>query len=118
MHHLPPQVRVQLNEDDYTDLRALAEKADRCTIMLARKVGTVASAVMQNEEDCEEPPSSVSAVHDGGNSQRGGKKPGSWQQKKQQRQKQSDSNSPADVARIASGLCCFSCPQPCSWMGN
>ena len=51
MHHLPPQVRVQLNEDDYTDLRALAEKADCCTIMLARKVGTVASAVMQ---DCEE----------------------------------------------------------------
>ena len=29
---LPPQVRVQLTEDDYTDLRALAEKADRCTV--------------------------------------------------------------------------------------
>ena len=30
----------------------------------------MASAVMQNEEDCEEPPSSVSAIHNGGNSQR------------------------------------------------
>ena len=29
---LPPQVRVQLTEDDYTDLCTLAEKADRCTV--------------------------------------------------------------------------------------
>ena len=137
MRRLPAQVRVQLTEDDYTDLRALAEKADRCTAMLARKAGTVASAVLQCEDDSEEPVSSVSAIHSsgrsggsshsGGGSQRGGKKTGFWQQKKQQRQKSTDTASPADAALVASGLCyphfkfgakAHSCYQPCSWTGN
>ena len=137
MRRLPAQVRVQLTEDDYTDLRALAEKADRCTAMLARKAGTVASAVLQCEDDSEEPVSSVSAIHSsgrsggsshsGGGSQRGGKKTGFWQQKKQQRQKSTDTSSPADAALVASGLCyphfkfgakAHSCYQPCSWTGN
>ena len=133
MRRLPPQVRVQLTEDDYTDLRALAEKADRCTAMLARRTGAVASAVLQCEDEGEEPFSSVSAIHSGGSShggggsQRGGKKTGFWQQKKQQRQKSSDTSSPADTTHVATGLCyphfkfgakAHNCYQPCSWTGN
>ena len=102
-------------------LCALAEKADRCSAMLARKASTVASTVLQNEDDCEESPSSVSAVYSGGSSQCGGKKTGFWQQKKQQYEKQSKSNSPVDVACVASGLCylCFKFgAKACSWIGK
>ena len=130
---LPPQVRVQLTEDDYTDLRALAEKADRCTTILARKASTVAGAVLQCEDDSEEPASSVTAIHSGGSfhsgtgSQHGSKKTGFWQQKKQQRQKSSNTNSPPDATRVAASLCyphfkfgakAHSCYQPCSCTGN
>ena len=37
MRQLPAQVQVQLTEDDHTDLRALAEKAECCSAMLATK---------------------------------------------------------------------------------
>ena len=132
MRHLPPQVRVQLTEDDHTDLRALAEKAERCAAMLVRKVGAAAiNAVQPTEEDTEDSTATVSAVHSG--NQRGGKpkKNTHWQQKKQTRQRQpsqqTDSNSPSEVARLASGLCyphfrfgskAFNCQQPCNWQGN
>ena len=125
MHRLPPQVRVQLTEDNHTDLRALAEKAERWAAMLVRKAGAT-------EEESEDHTVSVSAVHKCGG-QRGGKhkKTGYWQQKKQTRQRQPgqqpDSSSPADVAHLASGLCylhfkfgakAFNCQQPCNWQGN
>ena len=133
MRRLPPQVRVQLTEDDHTDLRALAEKAERCAAMLVRKAGAAAiNAVQPTEEDTEDSSASVSAVHSGGN-QHGGKpkRNNHWQQKKQTRQRQpgqqTDSNSPSEVARLASGLFyahfkfgskAFNCQQLCNWQGN
>ena len=52
MRRLPPQVRVQLTEDDYTDLRALAEKAERYAAMLVRNAGaTTVNAILPTEEE-------------------------------------------------------------------
>ena len=134
MHRLPAQVRVQLTEDDHTDLRALAEKAERCSAMLARKTGTSSvQAVFTPEDDGDEPAASVSAIRSSSSGQRNNKggKPGFWQQKKQQQKRQpaqqSDNSSPAELARMASGLCfphfkygakAFNCTQPCNWQGN
>ncbi len=36
LRRLPPEVHVQLTEEDNTDLRAMAEKADRCAASLSR----------------------------------------------------------------------------------
>ena len=135
MRRLPAQVRVQLTEDDHTDLRALAEKAECCSAMLARKWGTSSfQAVFTPEDDGDNPAASVSAIRSSSSSQRSNKggKPGFWQQKKQQqRQKQptqqADNSSPAELARLTSGLCyphfkfgakAFNCSQPCNWQGN
>ena len=86
MRRLPAQVRVQLTEDDHTDLRALAEKAERCSAMLARKLGTSSvQAVFTPEEDGDDPAASISAIRSSSSSQcsnKGGK-PGFWRQKKQ-----------------------------------
>ena len=87
MRQLPAQVRVQLTEDDHTDLQALAEKAERCSAMLARKSGTSSvQAVFTPEDDGDDPAASVSAIRSSNGSQRSNKggKPGFWQQRKQQ----------------------------------
>ena len=135
MRRLPAQVRVQLTEDNHTGLWALAEKAEHCSAMLARKSGTSSvQAVFTPEDDCDDPAASVSAIRSSSSSQRSNKggKPGFWQQKKQQqRQKQptqqADNSSPAELARLTSGLCYphfkfgakpFNCSQPCNWQGN
>ena len=66
---LPAQVRVQLTEDDHTDLWALAKKADCCASSLARQSADplgVSAAMLKSEEvlsDAAEP--SVSAVFRG-----------------------------------------------------
>ena len=131
MRRLPAQVRVQLTEDDHTDLRALAEKADRCAATLARKAApAVISAVTSNVEDGEEPTtatiSAVSSTNQRGNGG-GNKKTGFWQKKKQFNKQRQDGDTPADVARLASGLCyphfrfgakAHSCSPPCNWQGN
>ena len=135
MRRLPAQVRVQLTEDDHTDLQALAEKAECCSSMLARKWGTSSfQAVFTPEDDGDDPAASVSAICSSSSSQHSNKggKPGLWQKKnQQQRQKQptqqADNSSPAELARLTSGLCyphfkfgakAFNCSQPCNWQGN
>ena len=128
MRRLPPQVRVQLTEDNHADLRALAEKADRCAATLARKApaSTVGAITTGDEEPDDKKTIAVAAVTP---AQRGAKKKtGFWQQKKQQsKQQKPDISSPAEMARLSSGLCyphfkfggkAHSCQQPCSWQGN
>ena len=52
MRRLPPPVCVQLTEDDHTDLRALAEKAERYAAMLVRNAGaTTVNAILPTEEE-------------------------------------------------------------------
>ena len=76
MHRLPAQVQVQLTEDNHTDLRALAEKAEHCSAMLARKSGTsFVQAVFTLEDDGDDPAASVSAIRSSSSqrSNKGGK---------------------------------------------
>jgi len=143
MRRLPPQVRVQLTEDDHTDLRALAAKADRVTATLARQTSNSiasASALSQDESQDDTAEFSVTAMgrgggHGGGGCggcNRGGKRPQYQQQQHQQGQQQQqqpaeDASSPLDLARLSSGLCYYhfhygakarSCTKPCAWQGN
>ena len=142
IRRLPPQVRVQLTEDDHTDLRALAAKADRCTSFLARQstAAAISSAIASPADDGNEPSEfAVSAVSRGGQQNRFNRRGGKQQQQpRQQQQQQSrqqqqqqqppeESDAPADLARLSSGLCVFhfrygskarSCRQPCAWQGN
>ena len=144
MRRLPPPVRVQLTEDDHTDLRALAAKADRCTAFLSRQTSsaTIASVSSTSEELIEDAAElSISAMSRGGGrggKQRGGRFQGNkkppqqpQQQRGQQQQQRSgqseDADSPLDLARLSSGLCFYhftfgskarSCSKPCAWQGN
>lgn len=143
LRRLPPQVRVQLTEDDHTDLRALAAKADRVTAFLARQSAsaTMASASLQCPDDgpVDTTEFTVSAVARGGGrggkfnggrggkNWRGGKRNLNQQQHQQQQQPGGDESSPLSLARVSSGLCYYhfnfgtkalSCKSPCAWQGN
>lgn len=148
MRRLPPQVRVQLTEDDHADLRALAAKADRVTAFLARQSSSsapVASAMLASEDDFsgESAEFMVSAVSGGkfgggrggkfgggrgGKFSRGGKRIGNQPQQQQlQQQPGDDADSPVALARVSSGLCYYHfnfgskarvCKGACSWQGN
>ena len=127
MRRLPAQVRVQLTEDDHSDLRALALKADRCAATLAHKATAFAVAAVSDSAEDPDGDFAVAAVS---GAQRGarGKRGGYWQRQKQQRQKKpSDGDAPSEVARQASGLCpahfrygnrAHSCQKPCAWQEN
>ena len=145
LRRLPPAVRLQLTEDDHEDVRALAEKADRCAASIHRHQQSAAqifSATADNNQDVEEQEDfSVAAVGSGrggrgGQRGRGGQnRPRGGQnrpQRPQQQQQQSSStataaDTPAQVARQASGLCrshfrygdkAYSCGGNCTWQGN
>ena len=138
IRRLPPQVRVQLTEDDYSDLRALAAKADRCTAFLARQstASAISSAIPGDDGD-EQSEFAVLAVSRGGQQNRFNKRGGKQQQQPRQQQQQprqqqqqtpaEESDAPADLARLSSGLCIYhfrygskawSCRQPCAWQEN
>ena len=145
MRRLPPPVRVQLTEDDHTDLPALAAKADRCTAFLSRQTSSATMASVPSasdelvEDSAELSISGMSRGGVGGGKQRGGwfhsnKRPpqqqrGQHQQQRsgQQQQVSEDADSPLDLARLSSGLCYYhfnfgskarSCSKPCPWQGN
>ena len=57
LRHLPPAIRLQLTEDDHEDVRALAEKADRCAASIHRHQQAAApifSATNDNSSEMEE----------------------------------------------------------------
>ena len=57
LRHLPPAIRLQLTEDDHEDVRALAEKADRCAASIHRHQQAAApifSATNDNSSEVEE----------------------------------------------------------------
>jgi len=128
LRKLPPAVRVQLTEDDHTDLRALAEKADRCAATLPRHSLEQTAVAAVESEAAAESELDIAAVKFKG---KGGKQ---WHKNggKKQQQGGSDgskkSDSPAEMARLATGLCfkhftygskAHGCRQPCSWQpGN
>ena len=141
--HLPAQVRVLLTEDNHSDLRALAEKADRCAASLARQAAdsslvAAAAAVSLGDEREEAGMCSVASVSRGGGKHapggcgrggrggRGGKGRGAGRGGGHQFSSEAG-EAPADMARLTSGLCrnhfyygskAFSCEQPCNWQGN
>ena len=138
LRRLPPQVRVLLTEDDHSDLRALAEKADRCAASLSRQtadsaaVAAVASPPVEESSSEDLAEGGVSAVFRGGNKGRG--KGRGWHRDGGrggshggQQQQQNDNDAPADMARLSSGLCrphffngpkAYKCEPPCNWQGN
>ena len=144
LRRLPPAVRLQLTEDDHEDVRALAEKADRCAASIHRHQQTASpifSATTDNTPEVEEQEEfSVTAVGSGrgGHSAqrgRGGQnrsgRPGCGSQRPQQLQPNSAqpaaADTPAQLARQASGLCrshfrygdkAYSCGGNCTWQGN
>jgi len=124
LRKLPPAVRVQLTEDDHTDLRALAEKADRCAASLPRHVLEQSSVAVVDQlpDGSGESDLDVAAVK----FNKGGKQ---WRKggKKQQQQSKKASDAPAEMARLATGLCFYhfaygskanSCRSPCSWQAG
>lgn len=137
LRRLPAAVRLQLTEDDHEDVRALAQKADRCAASLHKHQGQLISAVGATEDaDPVElelaPVAAVRAARGGGNQRRnnrggrGGRPAGQNQQSGQQAQ-QDPPNTPARVAQQASGICfkhfrygdqAYGCVKPCSWQGN
>ena len=58
LHRLTPAVRLQFTEDDYEDVRALAEKADRCaaSIHCHQQLIPVFATTTGDCEDSEEQP--------------------------------------------------------------
>lgn len=137
LRRLPAAVRLQLTEDAHMEVRALAEKADRCTASLHREplqAATVSAlAACESEEQHEQDGISVNAVGSfrgssrgrGGGRNRGGQNRGGFSQ--QLGQQASDDTAPASLAQQQSGLCklhfrygrkAFSCKGNCSWQGN
>jgi hypothetical protein len=144
---LPESIRSQLTEDDHANLTELASKADRIAAALAKRSGqssfNVASAsyeVCEEQEEC-----TVAGVGKPayGSRFRGKKQKWSGQPRQQQqpaqqqpaqqqqpvnlKQQARSTESPADFARLTTGLCFYhfnwgaksrSCRAPCSWQGN
>jgi len=87
LHRLPPVVRVQLTEDNLTDLRALAEKADRCADSLSKLLlerHTVAAATVSSDTESNTGDDLLVAAVSGQNN--GGRCP-PWFKKKQYNKK-------------------------------
>jgi len=138
LRRLPAAIRLLLTEDDHTDVRALAEKADRCAASLHRSQQlSVAAAVFQPDSDPEAAECDFATIAAAGFN-RGGARP-KWKQQQQSR-KAAGGQRPNPVAqpsqqavnsnkaaRIASGLCRFhfkygdraySCAGNCAWQEN
>lgn len=134
LRRLPAQVRVQLTEDDHADLPALAAKADRCAAFLAKQSVVGASCVAAvSAEPGEDPLELTVAAFSRGGNNRGGKqgRGGKFKLYKSRPPppppQQEDEESPADLARVGTGLCFYhfqygpkarSCRPPCKWQGN
>ena len=144
VHPGEERTRLQLTEDDHEDVRALAEKADRCAASIHRHQQTASpifSATTDNTPEVEEQEEfSVTAVGSGRGGRgaqrgRGGQnrsgRPGRGGQRPQQLQPNSTqpaaADTPAQLARQASGLCrshfrygdkAYSCGGNCTWQGN
>ena len=144
LRRLPPMVRLQLTEDDHEDVRALTEKADRCAASIHRhqqSADQIFSATADNNQEVEEQEDfSVAAVRSGRGGRSGQRcfgsqnRPQGSQNRPQRPQQQQHSSSaatavdtPAQLARQASGLCrshfrygdkAYSCGGNCTWQGN
>ena len=115
LQRLPAEVRVLLAEDDHTDLRTLAVRADKLMAHTSVGAGNVVAAVKQGKQQYQD-----STNHRGGRGGRGGHKTDG-------RQKQNTVMAPGQVAQAAVGLCWYhwkfgdkaqKCDSPCNWEGN
>lgn len=130
LRRLPAAVRLLLTEDDHNDVRALAEKADRCAASMHRQLAPIA-AVAPDEEgyDSEQDSGTIAAVGPSrsSNQQRQKGKGRARDRKPPRQQQQPAPNTPSALAQQASGLCykhfkfgdqAHGCNKPCSWQGN
>ena len=136
LRRLPAAVRLQLTEDDPGDVRALADKADRCAASLHKSQAHMVAAVaaVEDMELSDQEGAPVSAVRPArgdnkkrGRGGRGGKSGGGSGGGGGQQGQQDPPNTPARVAQQASGLCykhfrfgdqAHGCVKPCNWQGN
>lgn len=127
---------MQLTEDNHEDLRALAEKADRCAASLHRQAAeahsiAAATGLHSMEEEAEDVTVAAAHTHrqqsSRGGKQRGGRRGGSKSGGAASRAANGDPSTPASLAQLSSGLCmkhflygakAHSCTQPCSWQEN
>ena len=121
LRRLPPAVRLQLTEDDHEDLSALAEKADHCAASIhhhQQSASQIFSATADNTPETEEQEefsvAAGGAGHGGRGGQcgcsgqnrpRGGQNRPCPQQQQQFSASQPATDTPAQLARQASGLC-------------
>ena len=134
---LPPAVRLQLTEDDHEDVRALAEKADRCaaSIHCQQASAPIFSATADDSPDAEDQEeiavAEVGSSLSGQGGQRGRPRNNRNGQRPQQQQQHNTAQPTADtllwLARQASGLCkshfryggkAYNCSGNCAWQGN
>jgi hypothetical protein len=108
LQRLPAEVRVLLSEDDHTDLRTLAARADRLMAHATTSVSGVVAAIKPATTSQQQP----------------------YQQKKKGNKAKptaAASMPPTAVAQVAVGMCWYhwkhgentqKCEKPCSWVGN
>ena len=135
LHRLPAAVRLQLTKDDHEDVRALADKANRCTASIHRhqQLLPVFAATADDTEDNEEQSDfTVAAVGSsrggrfnqrsrGGQSRsRGGQRPQSSSSSSQQDPSQAQQAKQAGLCRnhFIYGEKTYNCGGICSWSGN
>ncbi len=138
LRRLPAAVRLQLTEDDHEDVRALADKADRCAASIHRhqQLLPVFAATADDTEDNEEQSDfTVAAVGSsrggrfnqrsrGGQSRsrggRGGQRPQSSSSSSQQEPSQAQQAKQAGLCRnhFIYGEKTYNCGGNCSWSGN
>ena len=108
LQRLPAEVRVLLSEDDHTDLRTLAARADRLMAHSTTSVGGVVAAVK---------PAYTHQQQSNQHKKKGGKAKTST----------AAAMPPTAVAQVAVGMCWYhwkhgenaqKCEKPCSWVGN
>lgn len=131
LRRLPAAVRLQLTEDDHQDVRALADKADRCAASLHRQQPVHIQAVLPSADEPDPGAASINAVNIGG---RGAQRGGSCGRNNRGGRGRNSGGrrdgrqlTPSKLAQQGSGLCplhdkygeeAHSCSGNCSWQGN
>jgi len=128
IQRLPRELRILLGDDDHTDLRRLASRADKLWALHARQAHDPVAAV---HVAAVEDNSSVAAVQRGSRPGGTNKRPAAKFKPPQRTGPSSgghtDGVSPQALAMQSAGLCFYhwtfgdhanQCKSPCSWQGN
>ena len=133
LRRLPAAIQLQLTEDDHEDIRALAEKADRCAASIhchQQPLPIAAAGFTEDSEFQEQEDISISAIGSGRGGRnsccsRGNGRP--FKNRSGGQQQPSASSNPQKKSQQSSGLCFYhygrgekalNCSCNCSWQKN